>query len=283
MSIGNIEKSIRRKPSEHATILIGYIPITKLECFSKAKRQFEGYQLFHKCMAAILNPLIGAGQLGIKMVCADHCVRSVFPILAAYVADYPEQCLVTCCMENHCPRCVVSPKELGEPVHSVYRDHGDTIRILKEQSQGLSPKEFKEQGLHPIWPFWADLPHCDIFSCMTPDLLHQLHKGLFKDHIVSWTTDILKGGARELDAWFQAMPSHPTLCHFKKGISLVTQWMGTEYKNMEKVFLGAIVGIAELDVIRAVRGVLDFIYYAHFETHNLQSLAKLDKAWGCVP
>ncbi|KAN0102520.1 hypothetical protein V8E52_011865, partial [Russula decolorans] len=138
---------------------------------------------------------------------------------------------------------------------------------------------FKEQGLRPIWPFWADLPHCDIFACITPDLLHQLHKGLFKDHIVSWSTDAAEGGACEIDARFKAMPPHPTLRHFKKGISLVMQWTGTEYKNMEKVFLGIIVGIAEPEVIRAVRGVLDFIYYAHFETHDLRSLAKLDEAW----
>ena len=72
---------------------------------------------------------------------------------------------------------------------------------------------------------------------------------------------------------------HPTLRHFKKGISLVTQWTGTEYKNMEKVFLGVAVRITEQKVIHVIRSVLDFIYYAHFETHDLQSLAKLDEAW----
>ncbi|KAJ7912610.1 hypothetical protein B0H13DRAFT_1874597 [Mycena leptocephala] len=34
------------------------------------------------------------------------------------------------------------------------------------------------------------------------------------------------------------MSPHPCLRHFKKGISLTTQWTGTERKNMEKVFLG---------------------------------------------
>jgi hypothetical protein len=279
LTIGNIDKSIRRKPSERATVLVGYIPVTKGECFSPAKRQFEGYQLFHDLMGAILKPLVEAGKSGVQMICADCRVRNVFPILSAYVADHPEQCLVTCCMENRCPRCVAGPNSLEVPTHSAFRDHSDTLRILTEQSQGLSPNEFKEQGLRPIWPFWADLPHCDIFACITPDLLHQLHKGLFKDHIVSWSTDAAEGGACEIDARFKAMPPHPTLRHFKKGISLVTQWTGTEYKNMEKVFLGIIVGIAEPEVIRAVRGVLDFIYYAHFETHDLRSLAKLDEAW----
>ena len=279
LSIGNIDKSIRRKPSERATILVGYIPVTKLECFSETKRQFGGYQLFHKCMASILKPLIRAGRDGVKMVCADRRVRLVYAILAAYIADHPEQCLITCCMENRCPKCIVSPDKLGEPVHSVLRDHHDTVRILKEKSQGLSPEEFKEQGLRPIWPFWADLPHCNIFPCITPDILHQLHKGFFKDHIVNWTTQSADGHAREIDARFQAMPPHPSLRHFKKGISLVTQWTGTEYKNMEKVFLGVIAGIVAPEVIRAVRGVLDFIYYSHFESHTSKSLEKLDEAW----
>lgn len=280
MSIGNIDKCIRRKPSERATILIGYLPVTKLECFSKSKHQFEGYQLFHKCMATILDPLIEAGKHGVKMTCADGRVRCIFPILGAYVADHPEQCLVMCCMENCCPKCIVGPNMLGEPVHSAPRDHDDTLRILMDEAKGLSPPEFKKQGLCPTWPFWADLPHCDIFSCMTPDLLHQLHKGFFKDHIVSWSTKAISGhGAKEVDARFQVMPPHPTLRHFKKGISLVTQWTGTEYKNMEKVFLGVIAGISEPPVIQAVRGVLDFIYYAHFESHTFQSLARLDAAW----
>jgi hypothetical protein len=274
LSIGNIDKSICQKPSAQATILVGYIPVTKLECFSETKCQFGGYQLFHKCMASILKPLIWAGRDGVKMVCADHRVQLVYAILAAYIGNHPKQCLIMCCMENHCPKCIVSPDKLGAPVHLVLRDHDDIIHILKEKSQSLSLEEFKEQGLCPIWPFWADLPHCNIFPCITPDILHQLHKGFFKDHIVNWTTQSADGRAREIDAWFQ-----PSVCHFKKGMSLVTQWTRTEYKNMEKVFLGVIMGIVSPEVICAVCGVLDFIYYSHFESHTSKSLEKLDEAW----
>ena len=45
------------------------------------------------------------------------------------------------------------------------------------------------------------------------------------------------------------MSKYPTLCHFKNGISLVLQWTGNKYKNMEKVFLGVIVGAADEWVI----------------------------------
>jgi hypothetical protein len=54
-------------------------------------------------------------------------------------------------------------------------------------------------GLHPNNPFWRDLPHCDISVCFTPDLLHQLHKGVFKGHIIALAMKCIKGGKAEID------------------------------------------------------------------------------------
>ena len=92
------------------TVLLGYIPICKLECFTKKHRSVQSYQLFHDCMKMILQPLIAAGKSGVDMVCTDGFVHSVFPILAAYIADYLEQCLVVYCKENSCLKCTITPK-----------------------------------------------------------------------------------------------------------------------------------------------------------------------------
>ncbi|KZP20961.1 hypothetical protein FIBSPDRAFT_1021562 [Athelia psychrophila] len=220
-----------------------------------------------------------AWPTGVKMTSADGAIRLVFPLLAAYIADYPEQCLVACCKENSCPKCTVAPKERGGTATYRPRDPTETAATIASHCAGLSPAEFGDQSLRPIKPFWEDLPHCDIFNCMTPDILHQLHKGVFKDHLVSWSTAATLGEEAEVDLRFRAMTPHPTLRHFKKGISLVSQWTGTEFKNMEKIFLGIIAGATSVNVIRALRGVIDFIYYAHFQEHDDNSLAQLDAAW----
>lgn len=230
-------------------------------------------------MRSLLKPLIEAGHKGVDMVCADGKIRKVYPILAAYIADHPEQCLVACCQENFCPKCLVTSTKQGEVVHSLSHNPQASVRVIHDQLNGEKPSEFKDWGLQAVKPFWSDLPKCDIFDCITPNILHQLHKGVFKDHLVKWAMESVEGKESEVDQQFQGMPAHTNLCHFKKGISLVSQWTGTEYKNMEKVFLGVVAGATEPAVIRAVRGILDFIYYARFKCHTAATLDKLYEAW----
>ena len=137
------------------------------------------------------------------------------------------------------------------------------LDLLEEHWKGGDPVKFDQYGLHAVYqPFWHNLPHCNIFGCFTPDLLHQLHKGVFKDHLVKWCTAVV--GEAEIDARFKAMSSYLGLWHFKKGISFVTQWTGTEHKEMEKIFLGILAGAVRPQVLTIARALLDFIYFSQF-------------------
>ena len=173
-----------------------------------------GYRLFHYCMSKLLFLIIEAGKEGVEMTCADGFVHCAFPILAAYMADYPEQCLVSCCMENRCLECVVLPNDRRSDIESPLCSVESTLKTLQQHQKGYNPPDFDSHGLQPVYqPFWHNLPHCDIFSCFTPDFLHQLHKGVFKDHLVSWCTTLI--GKTQLDACFKAVSNFPALRHFK--------------------------------------------------------------------
>ncbi|TCD60672.1 hypothetical protein EIP91_009706, partial [Steccherinum ochraceum] len=247
LSIGNIAKSVRKKTSSSATILIGYLPVTKLEIFPPGdERTRHGQELFHRYMKKLLVPLIKAGRDGVEMTCADGQVRNVFPILAAYVADFPEQCLVACVKENRCPRCTVAVDGRGDPnpVNSVLRDPEKTVRIMREAGGNVDYPKLEKYGIRPNEPFWVDLPHCNIFSCFTPDLLHQLHNGVFGDHTRKWGVTAVRSemerrhvhapvstSVEEVNMRFQAMPQHDSMRHFRRGISVLANATGTEHKD----------------------------------------------------
>ena len=41
-------------------------------------------------------------------------------------------------------------------------------------------------------PFTNDFPRADIHLLLAPDLLHQLIKGCFKDHLVNWVVTYIE-------------------------------------------------------------------------------------------
>lgn len=91
LTIGNIPKEIRRKPSKRAYILLGYLPTTRLEGITnQSQRRRCLANLYHACMRRILKPLEKAGVEGVYMSSGDGLTRRCHPILASVVGDYPE-------------------------------------------------------------------------------------------------------------------------------------------------------------------------------------------------
>ncbi|CUA69803.1 Protein transport protein Sec61 subunit alpha [Halocynthia roretzi] [Rhizoctonia solani] len=275
-TIGNLPKRLRRRISKRTTVLIGYLPVPKLSCETrKDKRREIKRDLFHTCLASILKPLADACKDGgVEMPCSDGGVRRIYPVLASYVADFPEQCKVACTKQTHCPLCTTYPKTRGDPGDSPLRDRQDTLDTMNEQRRGPSAR-FNWLGLTHNDPFWAEHKYVDIGSFLTPDLLHQVHKGVMKDHLIKWVTTIL--GKPLMDERYISMPESHGMRHFKHGISSVSQWTGRELKEMSKILLPAMAD-SNQRVVKAARALLDFMYLVHLGSMTDDDLDDIEEA-----
>jgi Plavaka transposase len=56
---------------------------------------------------------------------------------------------------------------------------------------GSSLQHISESILFYLQPFTNDFERADIHELLAPDLLHQVIKGTFKDHLVTWVHDYL--------------------------------------------------------------------------------------------
>ena len=90
-------------------------------------------------MQSILKPLEKARREGIELVNGDGTVRRCYPILAAYVGDYPEQVLVSIVKSGNCPICPAPHDDIGNWDDILGpRDTDRIITTLNSISQGAT-------------------------------------------------------------------------------------------------------------------------------------------------
>ena len=285
LTIGNIPKEIRRKPSRGAQILLAYIPTTKLEGITnKTGRRRAMANLYHSCMRVILGLLTSAGEIGIAMTSGDGIWRRCHPIFASFVGDYPEQVLVMCTYNNRCPKCLVPPNELGSHARYPPRDYDQArdVYLLADGDAHAFHSACCKAGLKPVFhPFWESLPLANIFISITPDVLHQLLQGVLK-HMITWLISTF--GAAEIDARCRSLPPNHHISVFAKGISGLSRITGKEHKNMSRILLGLVMDLPVPDgqvsprILAVVRALLEFLYLAQLPAHSSTSLARLEDA-----
>ena len=287
MTIGNLPKDVRSKPSRRAQILLAYLPTSRLlHIQNKASRRRTLANVYHECMTRVCAPLASAGIDGMPIASGDGVVRRGHPILAVHVGDYPEQLLVTGGKNGECPKCPLLRDDIGAAC-----DTSRPLRNLEKVLDALSaldenPRTYtqacRDAGIKPLChPFWEGLPYINIFYSITPDVLHQLYQGVVK-HIISCLTEAY--GANEIDARCRRLPPNHNLRHFARGITSLSRVTGKEHQDMCRILLGLIIGLqlpngaSSVRLVRAVRAILDFLYLSQYTTHTTRTLQLLDDA-----
>jgi hypothetical protein len=157
-------------------------------------------------------------------LCPDGHYRRVIYGIGPYIADYPEQVLLSCIVQGWCPRyanstiyvswmlayfdsrCTALPENLdGEgglrtETHSALLVQAFSLKevwtnfgIVGDVTVCISFKDHDILTKHEYHqPFTASFPRADIHELLTSDLLHQVIKGTFKDHLVTWVCEYLE-------------------------------------------------------------------------------------------
>ncbi|KAF8257099.1 hypothetical protein EI94DRAFT_1774628 [Lactarius quietus] len=190
-------------------------------------------------------------------------------ILGPYIANYPEQIWLTGVVSKWCPK-------------NHQQSHKKTDILIKTFSPCVLWDDF---GVcHNIVPFTYSFPCADIHKLLAPDLLHQLIKGVFKDHLVEWVLEYLHVTHGEkvsleiiedIDHQISAVPPFSGLCRFLDGHDY-KQWTGNNSKvlmkikhtnHIIKVFLTAITGYLPSMMVCSIAAFMDAYMY-----HKLPSV-----------
>ncbi|KAH7923128.1 hypothetical protein BV22DRAFT_1016022 [Leucogyrophana mollusca] len=264
-SIGNVHNNVRRAHRD-AVVVIGFLAIPKTNREYNDDDGFRMFrrQLFHASLSTILQSLKCAMTTPEVVRFGDNHFRRVIYGLGPYIADYEEQVVLAGIVRKWCAKCLALRTDLDSGGLPRCREHTDLlISTLRPATL------WDEYGIiGDIVPFTNDFPRADIHKLLAPDLLHQIIKGTFKDHLVDWVERYLKitHGTRraaeimaDIDRRIAIVASFSGLRRFPQGRGF-KQWTGDDSKALMKVYLPAIEGHVPQDAVRAFRAFLEFCY-----------------------
>ncbi|KIK16544.1 hypothetical protein PISMIDRAFT_113184, partial [Pisolithus microcarpus 441] len=133
--------------------------------------------LFHTSLEAIFHTMHPAMTKPRSVKCADgHYCRAIYG-LGPYIADYPEQALLACIVQGWCPKCTAHRTNLDNDLNAILHNHEYTQLLMDSFAS------------HVLWQKHGIV---DDILLIAPDILHQIIKGTFKDHLVSWVETYLR-------------------------------------------------------------------------------------------
>ncbi|TFK61918.1 hypothetical protein BDN72DRAFT_863235 [Pluteus cervinus] len=209
-------------------------------------------------------------QCVIAAIVSGWCPRQVIATIFSIIPHLP------------LPRCLCSADELG------VGSEESTLRSWEHRQLAL---QLCEGNIRQVWdgfgiigdvvPFTAYLPRANIHEVMTPDLLHQLIKGVFKDHLVTWVVEWLQqqhnGNTKitDMDRRINAAGHFTGLRRFPDGRNF-KQWTGDDSKALMKVFVPALDGLVPEGMVRTVSTFMEFCYLARRSIINTKDLEVME-------
>ncbi|KAJ7784883.1 hypothetical protein DFH07DRAFT_1054423 [Mycena maculata] len=281
MSPGVLTGTARRAHG-NGVLPAAFLPIPKTSKKHCKKPEYQKFvrQMYHACLTKVFQPLKDAMTTPEVVQCPDRHFHRVIYGLGPYIADYPEQVWLTAIVQNWCPKCDAQPDNLdGEEAR--LRTKTMTDFLITQFEPGIL---WDDYGIRSdVMPFTSYFPRADIHELLSSDLLHQVIKGTFKDHLVSWVNEYLHIEHREkraleiiqdIDRRISAVPEFPGLRCFPDGRDF-SQWTGDDSKALMKIYLGAVAGYLPSDMVKCLSAFMDICYLLRRNSISADDLVEI--------
>ncbi|KAF7354560.1 hypothetical protein MSAN_01369100 [Mycena sanguinolenta] len=257
-----------RRAHGNGVLPAAFLAIPKTSKRQRTRPEYQKFcrQLYHASLARVFEPL-KAGMTTPDIVrCPDGHYRRIIYGLGPYIADYPEQVWLAGIVQNWCPKCDTHPDRLDDAENVHLRAESVTDIMIREFDPGILWDDFGIRS--DVVPFTHGFPRADIHELLSSDLLHQVIKGTFKDHLVTWVNEYLHLEHSEkraleiiqdIDRRLSAVPPFPGIRRFPDGRDF-NQWTGDDSKALMKLYLAAIAGYVPSDMVKVLSAFMDFCY-----------------------
>ncbi|KAF8269032.1 hypothetical protein EI94DRAFT_1771396 [Lactarius quietus] len=248
--VGNLSNTAHQA-CRNGVLPVAFLPIPKGELWSQQKcPEYHCFcwQLFHKCLKVVFKPLRKYMTSPTVVKCSDGLFCHAIFGLGPYISDYPEQVWVMGIILGWCAHyilnffCYQNLNSMGHPRRWLKMDY-----LIKKFDARILWDAF---GIYEdVMPFTYNFPHANIHKLISSDLLHQVIKGIFKDHLVSY--NLLHRIA--IVPLFPGLWWFPDRCNF-------LQWTGDDSKVVMKVYLGALARYLPLAIVHCILTFMDTCY-----------------------
>lgn len=283
LSLANIDADIRSKGSLHGHVLLALLPVATFIHQKTRVRSLLSDRLFHESLDFVLKPLKIAAAVGIMMSDPVGNLRYSFPLLVAYIADTPEEGLLTCIGPKASPVSTATYKEFGDSFRHPSRTAAMTLDDIKKASSMADPddfetflkvaKSFRLNGVDK--PFFRDWPLSEPSIFITPEPLHHFHR-MFWDHDMQWCIVVL--GPDEIDYRFSLVQTAVGYRSFAEGVSKLKQVTGRDHRAAQRYIVGIIAGGVSPKFLAAISALLDFRYLAQMPHFDHDALTRVEEA-----
>ena len=283
LSLANINPDIRSKGSLHAHVLLALLPVGSFLHKKTHVCSLLSDRLVHECLDFVLKPLKVAATVGVMMSDPVGNLRYCFTPLVAYIADTPEQTLLSCVNPKASPVSTATYEEFGDPFPHPPRTRMIPLEAIAQACSEADPMDFEHflkvarcyflNGVHI--PFWKGWLLTDPSRFLPPDALHHFHCFSW-DHNLQWCIFLV--GVDEIDYRFSLVQTTIGYRSFEEGVSKLKQVTGRDHRAVQRYIIGVVAGAVPPKFLVAIRALLDFRYLAQMPRFDQDDVDRVEAA-----